>query len=91
MTPATSQPPNNIRKKVGPAVWLLSVCVHGAPTEWSGDEPAWIAGGKPITAAQLAEWLGESTRTIATWRLTHTSSTAKRIFRRSCDARGGLR
>jgi hypothetical protein len=69
MTPATSQSPNNLRKKVGPAVWLFSVCVHGAPAGWSGDEPAWIAGGRPITDAQLAAWLGESARTIATWRL----------------------
>jgi hypothetical protein len=66
---ATSQTPNNLRKKVGPAVWLFSVCVHSAPAEWSGDEPAWIAGGRPITDAQLAAWLGESARTIATWRL----------------------
>jgi hypothetical protein len=66
---ATSQTPNNIRKKVGPAVWLLSVCVHRSPAEWTGNESAWIAAGNPITDAQLAEWPGESARTIAEWGL----------------------
>jgi hypothetical protein len=69
MKPATSQTPKNLRKQVGPAVWLLSACVHSAPAEWTGDESAWIARGNPITDIQLAEWLGESARTIAKWRL----------------------
>jgi hypothetical protein len=69
MKPATSQTPNNLRKHVGPAVWLLGACVHSAPAEWSGDDSAWIARGNPITDIQLAEWLGESARTIAKWRL----------------------
>jgi hypothetical protein len=64
-----SQTRNNIRKKIGPAVWLLSVFAHRAPAEWSGDESAWIAGGNPLTDTQLAEWLGESARTIARQRL----------------------
>jgi hypothetical protein len=66
---AASQTRNNIRKKVGHAIWLLSVCAHRAPAEWSGDESAWIARGNPLTDAQLAEWLGESARTIARQRL----------------------
>jgi hypothetical protein len=66
---AASQTHNNIRKKVGHAIWLLSVCAHRAPAEWSGDESAWIARGNPLTDAQLAEWLGESARTIARQRL----------------------
>ena len=69
MKPATSQTRNNIRKKVGHAIWLLSVFAHRAPAEWSGDESAWIAGGNPLTDSQLGEWLGESARTIAEWRL----------------------
>lgn len=69
MKPATSQTPKNLRKKVGAALWLLCACVHSAPAQWTGDESAWIAGGNAITDIQLAEWLGESARTIAKWRL----------------------
>jgi transcriptional regulator with XRE-family HTH domain len=67
MKPATSQSPKNIRKQVGPAVWLLALFVCFAPADWTGDAPVHVARGNVVTDAELAERLGVSQRTIAKW------------------------
>ncbi len=68
MTPATSQAPRSIRKQIGPTWCLLALLCRFAPAEWNGDGAAWVAGGAVIADAELAERLGASLRTIATWR-----------------------
>jgi len=44
MTPATYKTSDNPRKEIGSAVWLLMLLLRFVPAEWTGDEPAWIAG-----------------------------------------------
>jgi hypothetical protein len=68
MRPATSQTPNNIRKKVGPAVWLLALLWDSMPADWTGDTFLYVAGGNVISDAEFAERLEVSQRTIAKWR-----------------------
>jgi hypothetical protein len=69
MTPATSQSPKNIRKQIGPAIWLLALLARFTPAEWTGDDSTWVSGGNVVSDAELAERLGASQRTIAKWRL----------------------
>jgi hypothetical protein len=59
----------NIRRQLGPAIWLLALLARFTPAEWTGDESTWIAGGNVVSDAELAERLGASQRTIAKWRL----------------------
>jgi hypothetical protein len=68
MMPATSQTPRSIRKQIGPTWCLLALLCRFAPAEWTGDGAAWVAGGAVIADAELAERLGVSLKTIATWR-----------------------
>jgi hypothetical protein len=68
MRPATSQTPNNIRKKIGPAVWLLALLWDSMPANWTGDTFLYVAGGNVISDAELAERLEVSQRRIAKWR-----------------------
>jgi transcriptional regulator with XRE-family HTH domain len=68
MTPSTSQSPKQIRKQLGPAVWLLALFVRFAPADWTGGAPAYAAGGNVVSDAQLAERLEVSQGTISQWR-----------------------
>ena len=61
MRSAASQTPNNIRKKIGPAVWLLALLWDSMPADWTGDTFLYVAG-------EFAERLEVSQRTIAKWR-----------------------
>jgi hypothetical protein len=65
---ASSQTPNNIRKKVGPAVWLLALLWDSMPADWTGDTFLSVASGNVISDAEFAERLEVSQRTIAKWR-----------------------
>src|SRR5580692_3760453 len=65
---ASSQTPNNIRKKVGPAVWLLVLLWDSMPADWTGDTFLYAADGNVISDAEFAERLEVSQRTIAKWR-----------------------
>jgi hypothetical protein len=65
---ASSQTPNNIRKKVGPAVWLLVLLWDSMPADWTGDTFLYAASGNVISDAKFAERLEVSQRTIAKWR-----------------------
>ena len=69
MTPATYKTSDNPRKEIGSAVWLLMLLLRFVPAEWTGDEPAWIAGGNPVCDAELAERLEVSPAVITKWRL----------------------
>jgi transposase-like protein len=66
--PAASQFPKNLRKQIGPAVWLLALLVRFTPAEWIGNEASYVAGGNVVADAELAERLGVSERTISGWR-----------------------
>jgi hypothetical protein len=68
MRPATSQSPKHIRKRVGPAVWLLALLWDSMPADWAGDTFLYVAGGNVISDAEFAERLEVSQRTIAKWR-----------------------
>jgi hypothetical protein len=68
MTPATSQSPKQIRKKIGPAMWLLVLLWDSMPAGWTGDTFLYAAGGNVISDAEFAERLEVSQRTIAKWR-----------------------
>ncbi|MBZ5701023.1 MAG: hypothetical protein LAN84_04180 [Acidobacteriia bacterium] len=69
MNPATSQTSDNLRKQIGPAVWLLLLLLRFVPAEWTGDEPAWVVGGSVVADAELAERLEVSPAVITKWRL----------------------
>jgi hypothetical protein len=60
--------PSQIRKQIGPALWLLALLCRFTPAEYTGDESAWVAGGNVISDAEFAGRLGASLRTIANWR-----------------------
>ena len=68
MTPATSQTPNNLRKQIGPAVWLLILLVQHTPTDWTGNEAAWVAGGNVVSDSELVTRLEISLSALAGWR-----------------------
>jgi hypothetical protein len=68
MNPATSQSPKEIRKKIGPAVWLLALLWDSMPADWTGNTFLYVAGGNVISDAEFAERLEVSQRTIAKWR-----------------------
>ena len=59
---------SQIRKQIGPALWLFVLLARSVPVEWTGDAAVYVAGGKVIADAELAEHLGVSQGTIAEWR-----------------------
>jgi hypothetical protein len=66
---ATPRGPKNLRKQIGSAVWLFAVLSHFTPAEWTGEGAAWIADCNAIADGELAERLGVSCATVASWRL----------------------
>jgi hypothetical protein len=68
MKPATSEIPNNIRKQIGPAIWLLLLLARYTPAEYSGDGSAWVSGGNVVSDAELAQRLEVSIAVVGTWR-----------------------
>src|SRR5882724_5995729 len=68
MTPATFKTSDNLRKQIGPSLWLLLHFLQFVPAEWTGAEPVWIAGGNVVSDAALAEALEVSLAVISSWR-----------------------
>ena len=69
MTRDASQIPNNPRKQICPAMWLLFLLARRTPAEWTGEGAAWVAGGNVVSDAELADRLEVSASVIAAWRL----------------------
>lgn len=68
MKPVTSSP-SELRKQIGPAVWLLFLFVRCVPSDWPGDSGAeWVAKGNIITDSELSERLGVSVSVARAWR-----------------------
>src|SRR5258705_2031872 len=67
MTPAASQSPN-LRKQIGPAVWLFALLGQFVSADWRGDSAVYVAGGNIVTDAELALRLEASERVVACWR-----------------------
>jgi hypothetical protein len=67
MTPAASQTPN-LRKQIGPAVWLFALLGQFVPADWRGDKAVYVAGGNAVTDAELALRLEASERVVGCWR-----------------------
>ncbi|PYU22169.1 MAG: hypothetical protein DMG32_18965 [Acidobacteria bacterium] len=57
-----------LRRRVGPAVWLLAFFAAYTPAGWTGDTPAYIAQGNIISDGELADRLQISIGTLASWR-----------------------
>lgn len=68
MTPGTSRTPDNLRKQIGPAIWLLILLVQHTPADWTGVEAAWVAGGNVVSDSELVKRLGISLAALAGWR-----------------------
>jgi hypothetical protein len=68
MIPATSQASKNIRKQIGPAVWLFLLLASSTPAQWDGEAPAWVAGGNVVSDVELSTRLGVSQKTLSKWR-----------------------
>lgn len=67
MTPATSQTPN-LRKQIGPALWLYALLGQFVPADSRGDKAVYVAGGNVVTDAELALRLEASERVVGCWR-----------------------
>lgn len=57
-----------LRRRVGPAVWLLALFAAYTPADWTGDAPAYVAGGNIIPDGELADRLQITPGTLANWR-----------------------
>lgn len=56
------------RKRIGSAVWLLVLFANFIPPDSDASVGAWVAGGTPLTDADLSQALEVSTGTISKWR-----------------------
>jgi len=68
MTPSTSGNSTNLRKQIGPAIWLLILLVQHTPADWTGNESAWVAGGNVVSDSELVKRLGISLAALTGWR-----------------------
>jgi hypothetical protein len=68
MTPSASENPTNLRKQIGPAMWLLILLVQHTPPEWTGNESAWVVGGNVVSDSELVKRLGISLSALSGWR-----------------------
>ncbi len=68
MNPSTSGNSTNLRKQIGPAVWLLILLVQHTPGDWTGNESAWVAGGNVVSDSELVNRLGISLSALNGWR-----------------------
>lgn len=68
MSPATSEIPKNVRKQIGPAIWLLLLLLRYTPAEYSGDGSAWVSGGNVVSDSELAQRLEVSPAVVRAWR-----------------------
>ncbi|HEY6129266.1 MAG TPA: hypothetical protein VIW23_13895 [Candidatus Acidoferrum sp.] len=58
----------NLRKQIGSSIWLLIHLLRFVPSEWTGAEPVWVAGGIVVSDEGLAEALEVSPAVISGWR-----------------------
>jgi hypothetical protein len=58
----------NGRQKIGSALWLLIFLAAYTPENWTGDAPAYIAGGNIVSDGELADRLQITLGTLASWR-----------------------
>jgi hypothetical protein len=68
MTPATFQAPDNPRKQIGSAVWLLMLLARFTPSNWTGEKAVYVASGNVVSDAELRAWLDVTPRTLMVWR-----------------------
>jgi hypothetical protein len=59
----------NLRRRVGPAMWLLVFLAAYTPEGWTGDASAYIARGNIISDGELADCLQVTRGTLSRWRL----------------------
>lgn len=65
----TTANPRNLRKLIGSSIWLLFHLLRFVPSEWTGSEPVWVAGGNVVSDRELAEGLEVSLAVISSWRI----------------------
>lgn len=63
-----SQGPSQIRKQMGRSVYLLAELLQHTPSNWSGKEPVWVAGGLIVSDRELAKRLEVTIPTVKNWR-----------------------
>lgn len=68
MSRSSPRTPKNLREQIGSAIWLLIVLVQHTPTDWTGSEPAWVAGGNVISDSELVKRLECSLTALSGWR-----------------------
>ena len=58
----------NIRKQIGPGLWLFAFLGQFTPASWDGIERVVVAEGNVISDRELADRLQVTASTISSWR-----------------------